>query len=53
MEAFIIPDWASLGGAGLGLVMALLAAPGVPLFSDAVLWWVGRFPADLPHQCDI
>ena len=30
MEAFIIPDWTSLGGLALGLVLALLGAPGLP-----------------------
>ncbi len=30
MEAFIIPDWTSLGGLALGLVLALFGAPGLP-----------------------
>ncbi|HAT08148.1 MAG TPA: hypothetical protein DCS39_02700 [Rhodobiaceae bacterium] len=43
MEAFIIPDWASLGGTGLGLVMALLFVPGVPRFGDAVFGGLAGF----------
>ena len=37
MDAFIIPDWASLGGLGLGLGLAVLRAPGLPVITDALL----------------
>jgi len=37
MEAFIIPDWTSLGGGALGLVLALLGAPGLPDIADAFI----------------
>lgn len=30
MDAFIIPDWTSVGGAGLGLFINLFAVPGLP-----------------------
>jgi leader peptidase (prepilin peptidase)/N-methyltransferase len=43
MDAFIIPDWASLGGLALGLGLALLGAPGLPLITDAVLGGIGGF----------
>jgi leader peptidase (prepilin peptidase)/N-methyltransferase len=37
LEAFIIPDCASLGGAGLGLVFAALDTPGLPDLKQALL----------------
>jgi leader peptidase (prepilin peptidase)/N-methyltransferase len=43
MEAFIIPDWASLGGTALGLALALFGAPGVPALADAVLGGAAGF----------
>ena len=43
MEAFIIPDWASLGGLALGLALAALGAPGVPELADAALGAAGGF----------
>ncbi len=30
MDDFIIPDWTSLGGLGLGVFLALIGAPGLP-----------------------
>ena len=43
LEAFIIPDWASLGGATLGLALALAGAPGLPALPQAVLGGAGGF----------
>ena len=37
MDAFIIPDWASLGGLALGLALAAFGAPGLPALADAAL----------------
>ena len=36
-DAFIIPDWTSLGGLGLGLALALIEAPGLPDITTALL----------------
>ena len=43
MDAFIIPDWASLGGASLGFALALLGAPGMPLWADAAFGGITGF----------
>ena len=43
IDAFIIPDWASLGGLALGLGLAMFSAPGLPPITDAVLGGVGGF----------
>jgi leader peptidase (prepilin peptidase)/N-methyltransferase len=43
IEVFIIPDWASLGGAALGFGLALLGAPGLPFWSDAALGGLAGF----------
>ena len=43
MEAFIIPDWASLGGIALGFALALLGAPGVPALPHAALGGITGF----------
>jgi leader peptidase (prepilin peptidase)/N-methyltransferase len=43
MDAFIIPDWASLGGLALGLGLALFQAPGLPIMTDAVLGGICGF----------
>jgi len=43
MDAFIIPDWASLGGLALGLGLALFGAPGLPVIADALLGGAGGF----------
>ena len=43
MEAFIIPDWASLGGVALGFALALLGAPGVPALPHAALGGITGF----------
>ena len=43
MEAFIIPNWASLGGAALGFALVLLGAPGMPFFADAALGGIAGF----------
>ncbi len=37
LDAFIIPDWASLGGLGVGLVLAALGAPGMPDLKSALI----------------
>ena len=42
-EAFIIPDWTSLGGLALGLVMAALGAPGLPDIGTALLGGVAGY----------
>ena len=36
-DDFIIPDWASLGGLGLGLLLAFVNAPGLPPIEFALL----------------
>ena len=36
-EAFIIPDWTSLGGLAFGVVMAAFGAPGLPDIGTALL----------------
>ena len=36
-DAFIIPDWTSLGGLGLGLALALVGVPGLPDIKTALL----------------
>lgn len=43
MDAFIIPDWTSLGGLALGLLLALFGAPGLPHMFDALAGAVGGF----------
>lgn len=43
MQAFIIPDWASLGGTALALVLSLFGAPGLPDLANAVLGGVAGF----------
>jgi len=43
LDAFIIPDRASLGGTGLGLVFAALETPGLPDLQDALLGGTGGF----------
>ena len=37
MDAFIIPDWASLGGLALGVGLSVFRAPGLPVITDALL----------------
>lgn len=37
MDDFIIPDWTSLGGLALGLLLALAGAPGLPDIVDAAI----------------
>lgn len=36
LEGFIIPDFASLGGAGVGVILILADVDGLPSFSEAV-----------------
>lgn len=43
LEAFIIPDWASLGGLGLGLGLAVFASPGLPHITHAIGGGLGGF----------
>lgn len=43
MEAFIIPDWSSLGGLALGLLLALFGAPGLPDIQTALTGAVAGF----------
>ena len=42
-DDFIIPDWASLGGLGLGLLLAFVNAPGLPPIEFALLGAGGGF----------
>jgi leader peptidase (prepilin peptidase)/N-methyltransferase len=43
MDDFIIPDWTSLGGLGLGLLLALLNVPGLPDIKTAGLGGAAGF----------
>ena len=43
MDDFIIPDWTSLGGLGLGLLLAFFGAPGLPEIQSAFIGGAAGF----------